>query len=251
MSKELIYTALSKHFFYFRAHISKFVLEQGHIPLNPFMLFDYFLLDSVPRDQIREANNGIVARADEIWVFGPISNGVLAEIQLAYKMQKPVRYFQIQNSNGFCPIKIQEIEFEDNLYSPTFKDEFLVKLKELDALGLPKDEFAISGSGPLAIRGIRRAQDIDLLVTKRLWEDLLKTYPLYNEKYIKIGDIEIGHDFEALLDRLADIMKTAEKKEGYPFLSLEDTIFWKRAMNREKDLFDIALIQEYLKKQAL
>jgi len=36
---KLIYTAISKQLFYFRMHISKFVLEKNAIPLNPFMLF--------------------------------------------------------------------------------------------------------------------------------------------------------------------------------------------------------------------
>src|ERR1700722_1523275 len=87
-SKPLVYTAMSKHYFYFRMHISRYVLEQGKVPLNPFMLFDYFLLDSVERDLVRDANNSVVLRADQIWVFGPISNGVLAEILLARKANK-------------------------------------------------------------------------------------------------------------------------------------------------------------------
>lgn len=46
--------------------ISKFVLEEGGVPLNPFMVFDYFMLDTVPRDTVREANNNLVKRCDEI-----------------------------------------------------------------------------------------------------------------------------------------------------------------------------------------
>ena len=34
--------------------------------------------------------------------------------------------------------------------------------------------------------------------------------------------------------------------EGFPFMTLTDTIEWKRFMNREKDLKDIDLIEEYL-----
>ena len=45
--KSLVYTAMSKHLFYYRMHISKYVIEQHKVPLNPFMIFDYFLLDSV------------------------------------------------------------------------------------------------------------------------------------------------------------------------------------------------------------
>jgi len=80
--KPVVYTALSKHNFYLRAHISKYVLEQGAVPLNPFMVFDYFMLDTVPRDVVREANNNLLEKADELWVFGQISDGVAAEIKL-------------------------------------------------------------------------------------------------------------------------------------------------------------------------
>jgi hypothetical protein len=42
------------------------VLEKGMVPLNPFMLFDYFLLDRIDRDLVRNANNSIVVRSDQI-----------------------------------------------------------------------------------------------------------------------------------------------------------------------------------------
>jgi len=80
-----------------RMFIVKFVLEQGKVPLNPFMSFDYFLLDTVDRDIIRNANNNLVALADELWVFGSISDGVMAEIKQVRTRGKIVRYFKIVN----------------------------------------------------------------------------------------------------------------------------------------------------------
>jgi hypothetical protein len=112
---KLIYPAHSKHFFYFREHISKFVLEQSCVPLNPFMIFNYFFLDTVDRDLIRNGNNNIVLRSDEIWVFGPVSDGVLAEIELAKNNNKPVRYFSIIKSREIKEISKDKIEFEDGL----------------------------------------------------------------------------------------------------------------------------------------
>ncbi len=110
-----VYTAMSKRSFYFKEHISKFVLEQDKVPLNPFMIFSYFLIDTIDRDKVREANNNLVKMADEIWTFGPISDGVLAEILLAKKTNKPVRYFKIEKSKGIKEISKDELEFEDNL----------------------------------------------------------------------------------------------------------------------------------------
>lgn len=94
--KPLIYTAMSKHLFYYRMFVSVFVLKNGGVPLNPFMVFDYFLLDAVDRDLVREGNNNLVKRCYEVWVFGAVSNGVLAEIQIANMQKKKVRYFSIE-----------------------------------------------------------------------------------------------------------------------------------------------------------
>ena len=113
--RPLVYTAFSKHYFYYRMHISRYVLEQGKVPLNPFMLFDYFLLDSVDCDSIREANNSLVKRADELWVFGPISNGVFAEITLAERYQKPIVYFKIEKPHEIVHVSQNVMEWEDDI----------------------------------------------------------------------------------------------------------------------------------------
>ncbi len=112
---KLIYSAISKHCFYFRMHISKFILEQNCVPLNPFMIFEYFMLDAVDREIIRNANNNLVKKADELWVFGPISDGVLEEIKLTKQMNKPVRYFKILDSKEIKEISKSEVEFEEGL----------------------------------------------------------------------------------------------------------------------------------------
>ncbi|MEN9649684.1 MAG: hypothetical protein RL094_651 [Candidatus Parcubacteria bacterium] len=121
--KPLVYTAMSKHLFYFRMFISKFVLEQGGIPLNPFMVFDYFLLDSIDRDIVREGNNNLVKRADEIWVFGSISDGVLAEIKIAQATKRTVRYFIVEKSRTIKEVSGEQMKFEEEIEQ--HRDEFL------------------------------------------------------------------------------------------------------------------------------
>ncbi len=113
--KPLVYTAMSKHLFYFRMFVSKFVLENGGVPLNPFMIFDYFLLDAVDRDLVREGNNNLVKRCDEIWVFGAVSNGVLAEIQIANQQGKTVRYFAIEKPHNIVETGKDSVELEDDI----------------------------------------------------------------------------------------------------------------------------------------
>ena len=111
----LVFTAMSKHLFYFRTQISKFVIENGGVPLNPFMIFDYFLSDTVDRNLIREGNNNLVRRSDEIWVFGKISDGVLAEIKQAKDREKTIRYFKIQKSKSIVEIDKAKADFEDEV----------------------------------------------------------------------------------------------------------------------------------------
>lgn len=113
--KPLVYTAMSKHLFYYRMFISKYVLENGAVPLNPFMVFDYFLLDTVDRNLVREGNNNLVMKSDEIWVFGAVSNGVLAEIELAKKMSKPIKYFRIEKSHKIIACSINDVVLEDDI----------------------------------------------------------------------------------------------------------------------------------------
>ena len=70
----VVFTAISKKYFYMRFFVTKFALDQGVVPINPFTSFDYFLLDAVERDTVRRANNTLVARADELWVFSDITD---------------------------------------------------------------------------------------------------------------------------------------------------------------------------------
>jgi hypothetical protein len=93
--KRLVYVAMSNRVFYWRAHIQKFVLDSGMVPVSPFMLFDYYLMHTVSKEVVREAMNNLLARCDEVWVFGRISLGVKVQVGIAKRMNKAVRYFDI------------------------------------------------------------------------------------------------------------------------------------------------------------
>jgi hypothetical protein len=106
--KRLVYVAMSNRNFYWRNHIQKFVLDSGMVPVSPFMLFDYYLLHTVPKTVVREAMNNLLARCDEVWVFGRISLGVKVQIGIAKRMSKAVRYFDISE----LPIAVLPISAE-------------------------------------------------------------------------------------------------------------------------------------------
>lgn len=96
-----------------RSEISQFVLMQGETPINPFLNFDYNLAGIVDKSLIRIANNTMIERADELWVFGEVSDGVLVEIYLAKRRKLPVRYFVRERINQFREIEQDEVQLED------------------------------------------------------------------------------------------------------------------------------------------
>ena len=111
----VVFTAMSKKYFYMRFFVTKFALEQGAVPINPFASFDYFLLDAVERDTVRRANNTLVARADELWVFGDIADGVRVEIIQAWQQHKTVRFFAFRGDKRIYEITIDDLFYEDGV----------------------------------------------------------------------------------------------------------------------------------------
>ena len=101
----VVFTAMSKKYFYMRLFVTKFVLEQGVVPINPFTSFDYFLLDAVERDTVRRANNTLVARADELW----------AEIVQAWQQHKTVRFFAFRDDKHIYEVEIGDLVYEDGV----------------------------------------------------------------------------------------------------------------------------------------
>lgn len=122
----LIYPAYSKHNFFLQMQISQFCLEHHKVPLNPFMLFRYFLGDSVPRDTVYRANNNIVRICDEIWAFGEVSDGVLAEIKLKRDQGHPVKYFKWIDSN---PITFRKATPKQMVFEEAILEDYRYILK--------------------------------------------------------------------------------------------------------------------------
>jgi len=118
---------------------------------------------------------------------------------------------------------------------------------ELENLNLPKDKYAIFGSGPICIRGLREANDIDIVVKEDLWDYLTTIYPVNKEKeLIRTGNIEIFKNWSPWFKDVNELINTAEIINGFPFVKLDYVIKWKKAMGREKDLKDIELINKHI-----
>ncbi len=123
-------------------------------------------------------------------------------------------------------------------------------LDQLKKINLPLGQYAIFGSGPLAIRGIRQADDIDLIVKPEIWQILISIYDncfKASNNSICIGDIEIFPVwFDFTPNKVTQIIDTAEIIQGFPFVKLSYVIEWKQSMRRTKDKQDLELIKNYL-----
>ncbi|MDD3972991.1 MAG: hypothetical protein PHC31_13910 [Clostridia bacterium] len=125
------------------------------------------------------------------------------------------------------------------------------KIKELN---LPKDQYVVIGSGVMDILGIRRANDIDLSVTKELHQKLRETgkweeYENYGKIFLKKDVFEINGElnWDKYKTTTEEVIKTAFLIDGIPFMNTEELIKFKMAFGREKDFKDIELIKEYIK----
>lgn len=113
---KMVYTAYSKHHHYAAEMVSAYVLEQGCVPINPFMNFGYFLGDRVGRDLVRAANNTCVKRLDEVWHFGEVSDGAAVELRLAIEEGEAVSFYSIgKEIANIRPLNLSEIVFEDDV----------------------------------------------------------------------------------------------------------------------------------------
>ena len=117
----VVFTAQSKLHFYCRDAICEFVFNQGAVPINPFRLYEYFLGDRVDRDLIRQANNNLIRKCDELWVFGEsIADGVLFEILYAKKLKMPVKFYTVDSRADLIrEASANELKFEEEVYTST------------------------------------------------------------------------------------------------------------------------------------
>ncbi len=113
---KIVFAAMARENFYLREYITKFILEEGFTPVSAFMMFSYFLMDSIERQRLIEANNNLIKISNELWVFGKISPGVTEEIRLAESLKMPIKYFSIVALNDVnSEIRFEETESSENL----------------------------------------------------------------------------------------------------------------------------------------
>lgn len=133
-------------------------------------------------------------------------------------------------------------------------------IEEIKKLNFPLGQYVIVGSGPMAVRGLKEAHDIDIVVTPEFfekckisgWETMPWTYPeKVGQIYLKKGDVELYLDVNAgdFNPTTAELIGRSETIHGIPFITLGDMISFKKAYGREKHLEDIKTTEEFLLKE--
>lgn len=131
-------------------------------------------------------------------------------------------------------------------------EDFLKKLKDLN---LPKGKFAIFGSGPIGIRGLREIGDLDVIVTEDIFNDFIKRpdFKLDKKKsgneYLEKDSIEFYKNWHPGDWDINKLIQEAEIIDDLPFVRLEEVLKWKKLKGRDKDIKDIELIEEFLNKK--
>lgn len=128
-------------------------------------------------------------------------------------------------------------------------------IDKIKDLGLPTKDFAIFGSGPMMIHGLKELiHDIDIVARGEAWEMIQR---LGNVEIAELGDKRVtffnkrieafngwkpgGMDRDMLIDE-------AEIIDGLPWVHIEHVLEYKKILNREKDQDDIEKLEHYLAK---
>lgn len=122
--------------------------------------------------------------------------------------------------------------------------------EKIKDLGLRNASFAVFGSGPMAVRGIREASDIDLIVKKDLWDSLVASgkVQVLSDKLL-CGNIEVFNSWKNLDASVDELIDSADIFNGIRYVKLKYVLEWKSNLGREKDLNDIKLINHFLSEE--
>jgi hypothetical protein len=126
-------------------------------------------------------------------------------------------------------------------------------LEQVRGLHLPLGAYALFGSGPLGVRGLREMHDADIIVHRELF-DALRLSPDWTyeckangSESLHYGDIEMFDTWAPGEWNVIQLIAEAEMREGLPFVKLEEVKRWKNLRFSDKDKKDLELIAAYEK----
>ena len=113
----------------------------------------------------------------------------------------------------------------------------------IESLNLPTEEYYILSSGVLVLYGLRDvAGDLDICVTPKLGEELIKRYDLGEENRKGNNFYNVNDKFEFVINEELEFDKIGK----YQVQKLEKILAFKKARQMKRDLEDVANIEKYL-----
>ena len=120
-------------------------------------------------------------------------------------------------------------------------------------LNLPVGDFAIFGSGPLIVRGIiPGSNDLDIICRGKAWQKVTK---IGEREYLRKYDVTVvtmcdgrlifGSKWGIGEFDTNDLIDSAEKIDGLPFVRLGHVASYKNISNRPKDLIHLEALKAY------
>lgn len=128
-------------------------------------------------------------------------------------------------------------------------------------LNLPLGGYAVFGSAIMDVYGLKQSNDIDLILSDELFDDLQKSSdwetimknpdinwqglvckkdsPIEIEAFKYFPNPNYNGDFTEMIIEATII-------DGIPFVSIEKVLEWKKSLAREKDLNDVKLIDNFM-----
>ncbi len=130
-------------------------------------------------------------------------------------------------------------------------------ISRVKLLNLPIGEYCVFGSGVLEIHGIRKARDVDVLVTENLYKQLkesgwkrkwffwrtLWAKAIVNGENEAFTNLRWANSYKPITQ---DLINRAEFHDGIPFLRLEDLLEFTSHLPRKKDKKGVVLMKNYL-----
>lgn len=125
------------------------------------------------------------------------------------------------------------------------KSQIISTLKQYD---FNPDDYIVLSTGAMVMHGIKdSANDIDLAVSERLYNELLEKYDCACFEYESNGKMVKYCSFENFDFGLNYFDKeNVDIVCGIPIQSISSILDLKRKLNRDKDINDIKLIEEYM-----
>lgn len=118
-------------------------------------------------------------------------------------------------------------------------------------IGLRLGEYAIFGSGPMAVRGLRDATDIEVIAKREACLRLTATHADKVQPHaggvskIQLGPLTIYDGWPAHVGSVDDLVRRAEVVLGVPFVQLRDVWRWKVTSDRHASWPDVERIDLY------